>query len=196
MFLSSIIHICSKPGKMLRTFNVINYFMKVFISCVAALILHLNSVSGQTRIVIDGPTRVDSTRMPLIFVDTFRTDMKHFILDPGNIQSINILKDSSAISKFGDAGKYGVIMIYPKPNTTFLRGDQILNEYKLNAEDRKLRICINRTLMPNPRLILIDRSEIERVEITIGRHWTNTEDANSGERFINIVTRTKDKNGL
>jgi len=181
---------------MLRTFKVINHFMRVFIVCIAALILHLNSVSGQTRIVIDGPTRVDSTRMPLIFVDTFRTDMKHFILDPGNIQSINILKDSSAISKFGDAGKYGVIMIYPKPNTTFLRGDQILNEYNLSAEDKKLRICINKTLMPNPRLILIDRSEIERVEITIGRHWTNTEDANSGERFINIVTRTKDKNGL
>ena len=122
--------------------------------------------------------------------------MKHFILDPGNIQSINILKDSSAISKYGDAGKYGVIMIYSKPNTTFLRGDQILTQYKLSAEEKKLRICINKTLMPNPPLILIDRSEIERVEITTGRHWANTEDANSGERFINIVTRTKDKSGL
>lgn len=170
--------------------------MRVFIACIAALILHLYSVRGQTRIVIDGPTRTDSTRMPLIFVDTFRTDMKHFILDPGNIQSISIFKDSSAISKFGDAGKYGVIMIYPKSNTTFLRGDQILNEYKLSAEDKKLRICINKTLMPNPPLILIDRSEIERVEITIGRHWTNTEDANSGERFVNIVTKTKDKSAL
>ena len=170
--------------------------MRVFILCITILILHRHSVSGQTRIVIDGPTRFDSTRMPLIFVDTFRTDMKHFILDPGNIQSINILNDSSAISKFGDAGKYGVIMIYPKPNTTFLRGDQILNEYNLSVEDKKLRICINKTLMPNPRLILIDRSEIERVEITIGRHWTNAEDANSDERFINIVTKTNDKNGL
>ena len=178
-----------------RKFKVINHFMRGFVLCVAVLLLHLNSVSGQNRIVLDGPTCIDSTRMPLILVDTFRTDMKHLILDPGNIQSINILKDSSAISKFGEAGKYGVIMIYPKPNTKFLRDDEILNEYKLSAENKRLRICINKTLMTNPRLILIDRSEIERVEITIGRHWTNTEDANSRERFINIVTRAKDKNG-
>jgi hypothetical protein len=165
--------------------------MRAFISYIVILILHLNSVSGQTRIVLDGPNRIDTTRIPIVFVDTFRTDMKHFVLDPENIKSINIFKDSSAVSKFGDAGKYGVIIIYPKANTTFLRVDKILNEYKLSDDDKKLRICINKTLMPTPQLILIDKSEIERVEITTDRHWTNTEDANSGERFINIVTRTK-----
>ena len=170
--------------------------MRAFILYIIILTLHLNSVSEQTGIVLDGPNHIDTTRMPLIFVDTFKTDMKHFVLDPENIQSINIFKDSSAASKFGDAGKYGVIMIYPKPNTTFFRVDRILNEYKLCDEDKKLRICINKTLMTNPQLILIDKSEIEDVEITTDRHWTNTEDANLGERFINIVTRTKDKNGL
>ena len=170
--------------------------MKAFILYITILVSHLNSVSGQTRIVLDGPNPIDTLRMPLIIVDTFRTDMKHFVLDPGNIQSINIFKDSSATSKFGDAAKNGVIMIYPKPNTTFLRVDNILNGYKLCDEDKKLRICINKNLMPNPQLILIDQSEIERVEITTDRHWINTEDANSGERFINIVTRRKDKNGL
>lgn len=170
--------------------------MRGFILNVAVLVLHLNSVSGQTRIVLDGPNRIDTTKMPLIFVDTFRTDMKHVVLDPENIQSINIFKDSASVSKFGDAGKYGVIMIYTKPNTTFLRVDKILNEYKLSDKDKKLRICINKTLMTNPQLILIEKSEIETVEITTERHWINTEDANSGERFVNIVTRTKDKNGL
>jgi hypothetical protein len=153
-------------------------------------------VSGQIRIVLDGPNRIDTTRIPLVFVDTFKTDMNHFVLDPQNIVSINIFKDSTTKSKFGDAGKYGVIIIYPKAHTTFFRVEKILNEYKLSDEDKKLRICINKTLMPNPQLILIDKSEIECVEVTTDRHWTNTEDANSCEKFINIVTRTKDKNGL
>ena len=170
--------------------------MRVFISFIIILTLLLNSVSGQTRIVLDGPSRNDTSRMPLVFVDTFKTDMNHFVIDPQNIESINIFKDSTATSKFGDAGKYGVIMIYPKSHTTFLRVDKILNEYKLSDEDKKFRICINNTLMRNPQLILIDKSEIERVDITTDRHWTNIEEANSGEKFINIVTRTKDKTGL
>jgi hypothetical protein len=170
--------------------------MRAFILYITILTFQLNSVSGQNRIVLDGPKHIDTARMPLIIVDTFRTDINHVILDPGNIQSINIFKDSLVASKFGDAGKYGIIMIYPKPNTTFLRVDKILTEYKLCEEDKKLRICINKTLMSSPQLILIDKSEIERVEITTDRYWTNTEDANSGERFINIVTRTKDKSGL
>ena len=170
--------------------------MRVCILFFAILTLHNISVSGQTRIVLDARNRVDTNKMPLILVDTFRTDMKHVVLDPGNIQSINILKDAPSVSKFGDAAKYGVIIIHPKPNTTFLRVDKILNEYKLCDEDKKLRICIDKTLMSDPQLILIDRSEIERVEVTTDRHWTNAEDAIPGERFINIVTRTKEKNGL
>ena len=165
--------------------------MKAFILYITIFTLTLNSVSGQTRIVFDGPNLTDKTRMPLIIVDTFRTDLNHCVLDPGNIESINIFKDSSAASKFGDAGKYGIIMINPKPNTIFLRVSKILTEYVLCEEDKKLRICINKTLLSNPQLILIDKSEIERVEITTDRYWTNTREANSGERFINIVTRTK-----
>ena len=165
--------------------------MRAFISYIVILALHLNSVSGQTRIIFDGPNRIDTTRIPLIFVDTFKTDMNHLVLDPANIKSINIFKDSTATSKFGDAGKYGIIKIYPKAHTTFLRVDKILNEYEFSNEDKKLRICINKTLMRHPQLILIEKSEIERVEVTKDRHWTNIEDANSCEKFINIVTRTK-----
>lgn len=170
--------------------------MRAFLLYIAILLLHLNAVSAQAKIVFDEPDRIDTTRILLIFVDTFKTDMNHLVFDPQNIESLNIFKDSIALSKFGDAGKYGVIMIYPKPHTTFLRVDKILNEYKLSDEDKKLRICINKTLMSNLQLILIERSEIERVEFTTDRHRTNTEDANTGEKFINIITRTKDKTGL
>ena len=170
--------------------------MRAFILYIAILTLQLNSVSGQTRIVIDGPNRIDGTKKPMLLVDTFKTDINHFILDPDKIASINILKDSTAISKFGDAAKFGVIIIHPKSSATFLRVDKILDNYKLSNEDKKLRICINKTLMRDPQLILIENSEIECVEVTTDRHWLNIEDANSGERFINITTKTKPQNGL
>jgi hypothetical protein len=48
----------------------------------------------------------------------------------------------------------------------------------------------------DPQLILIENSEFVSVEIITERNWINTEDANSGERFINITTRTKRKGDL
>jgi hypothetical protein len=113
------------------------------------------------------------------------------VLDPNKIISIDILKDSTAISKFGDAAKFGVVIIHPKTDVKFLRVDKILDNYKLSNEDKKLRICIDKTLVQDPQLILIENSEIEDVQITTERHWINVEDATSCERFINIVTRTK-----
>ena len=170
--------------------------MKVVIFSVAILILQLNSVSGQSKIVLDAPNHIDTTIRPLVLVNTFKTDFNHLVLDPKEIESIEVLKDSTAKLKYGDAGKFGVIIIYPKPRVKFLRVDKILKIYNLSNEDKKLRICINKTLLRNPQLILIEKSQIESVEVTTDRHGINIHDANSGEKFINIITRIKNNNGL
>jgi len=119
--------------------------------------------------------------------------MYYLVLDPNKIESINILKDSLTLSKYGGDAKDGIIIIQPKKNVQFLRIDKILDNNKINAENRKLRICINNNLMKETQLILVESSEIEDVQITTDRHWINSEDANSCERFINIITKTKDK---
>ena len=169
-------------------------FMKNCILCINFLILLLNSTSGQKRICLDAGCGPFNKINPLVFVDSFKTDMSYLVLDPNKIESINIFKDSSSISKYGVEAKDGVIIIQPKKNVQFLRIDRILDNNKVNAEDRKLRICINNNLMKETKLILIESSEIEGVQITTDRHWINREDANSCERFINIITKTKDKN--
>jgi hypothetical protein len=46
---------------------------------------------------------------PLVLVDSFTTDVNYLVLNPQNIESIDILKDSAATSRFGQAGKFGVI---------------------------------------------------------------------------------------
>jgi predicted metal-binding transcription factor (methanogenesis marker protein 9) len=200
--------------------------MRAFILSIAIFSLQLNSVSGQSKIVLEAPNRidttirplvlvnaikkdsgqtrivlycknrVDTTIIPLILVDTFKTDFNHLVLDPKEIESIEVLKDSTAKLKYGDAGKFGVIIIYPKPRVKFLRVDKILKIYNLSNEDKKLRICINKTLLRNPQLLLIEKSQIESVEVTTDRNGINIHDANSGEKFINIITRTKNNNGL
>ena len=158
------------------------------------LILLLNSASGQKRICLDAGCGPFNKINPLVLVDSFKTDISYLVLDPNKIESINILKDSLAISKYGVEAKDGVIIIQPKKNVQFLRIDRILDNNKIKGEDRKLRICINKTLIRETQLILIESSEIEDVQITTDRHWTNSEDANSCERFINIITKNKDKN--
>ena len=168
--------------------------MRSYLLFVNFLIFLLNSASGQTRICFDAGCGIRSKTNPLVLVDRFKTDMSYLVLDPNKIESINILKDAVAISKLGNDAKDGVIIIQPKKNVQFLRIDRILDTYKINAGDRKLRICINNNLMKETQLILIESSEIENVQITTDRHWTNSEDANSCERFINIVTKTTDKN--
>ena len=169
-------------------------FMRNCILCINFLILLLNSASGQKRICLDAGCGSFNKINPLVLVDSFKTDISYLVLDPNKIESINILKDSLAISKYGVEAKDGVIIIQPKINVQFLRIDRILDNNKIKGEDRKLRICINNNLMKETQLILIESSEIEGVQITTDRHWINSEDANSCERFINIITKTKDKN--
>jgi len=178
----------------MNTMISLKTFLRNCILCIYFLTFLLNSASGQKRICLDAGCSPINKTNPLVFVDSFKTDISYLVLDPNKIESINILKGSDAISKYGDAAKNGVIIIQPKKNVQFLRIDRILDKSKINSEDKKLRICINKTLIRDAQLILIESSEIEDVQITTDRHWTNIEDANSCERFINIITKTKDKN--
>ena len=154
-------------------------FMRNCILCINFLILLLNSASSQKRICLDAGCGPINKINPLVFVDSFKTDISYLVLDPNKIESIDILKGSSAISKYGDEAKDGVIIIQPKKDVQLLRIDKILDNNKINAADRKLRICINNNLMKETQLILIESSEIEGVQITTDRHWINSEDANS-----------------
>lgn len=169
--------------------------MRTYTFQLIILLLIFNSVFAQSKI-FGWPSRLDLSNRPLVLLDTFKTNLQYLILDPQLIDSISIQKDSIAIAKYGAAGKHGVIVIYPKNNTKFFQIDKIIDHYNISKEDKNLRICINKTLIKESKLILIEKSEIQNVEITTDRNWINIEDLPSGERFINITTRTKGKNIL
>ena len=148
------------------------------------------STTAQERVQIDG------NKQPFFLVDSFTTEMKYLVISPDKIESISVLKDANAVSAYGDKAKYGAVIVKTKPNTKLLQIDDILAKYNVSKADQKLRICINKTLMNRRDLILIEESEILGLEITTDRYWVNPEDANSTEKFINIKTSPKDKNGL
>ena len=177
-----------------KPFTVISHFMRIYILSIAIVTASLSSVKGQINTVVKSDNAAVSRL--LVLVDSFKTDMKYLILDPRMIESISVHKDSNALAKFGEMGRHGVVIIKPTANATLLQIGKILEKYKIANLDRKLRICIDKTLVREPELILIEESEILDVKITTERHWTSIEDANSKERFINIITRTDNKNGL
>ena len=139
----------------------------------------------------------DSSRQPYMLVDAIEVaDLKLLFINPDKIESINIFKDSNAIKLYGDKAIAGAIILKTKPDTKLLRITDILELFKIPRVDKKLRICINKTVVSRPDLILIEASEILEVEITTEVNWIHPEDANSTERFINITIPKRDSSGL
>ena len=172
----------------------ISHFMRIYILTIAIAMASVSSVKCQINTFVKPENPVASR--PLVLVDGFKTDIQYLIMDPHMIESISVYKDSNALVKFGEGARHGVVIVKPTANATLLQIGKIIEKYKIASPDRKLRICINKTLIREPELILIEASEILDVQITTERHWTSIEDANSGEKFINIITRPDNKNGL
>ena len=59
---------------------------------------------------------LESIFKPLIIIDGKETKDKIEDLDPDDIKSMSVLKDDSAIKKYGEKGKNGVIEITTKKN--------------------------------------------------------------------------------
>lgn len=130
---------------------------------------------------------------PYVVIDSFTTDIKHLVIGSKHIKEVSVIKGASAIEKLGDKAEQGAVMITTKPGTKLLQLQQILDRYNIPEADRKLRVCINKTLVHQPELIVAEASEIQAVEITTDRYWQHAEDADSNERFINIKASSTSK---
>ena len=139
-------------------------------------------------VVAQNLQKFDAGKQPYFLVDSFQTDVKLLLLSADKIESVTVLKDSNAIAAYGEKGRNGVVVVKTKPNTKLLRIGDLLDKYKIPKADRTLRVCINKTVVSRPDLILAEESEILGLEITSDRHWINPENADSKEKFINIKT--------
>lgn len=150
------------------------------------VLLLMNNVHGQfirTEVILPGKPAT------LVSVNNFKTDENHLFINSEKIESLEVMSEADAVSKFGEAGKSGAILLQPKKSAELLQFDQILDQFNIKGKDRNLRVCINKILTRNPQLILIEKSQIEKVEITQDYRWSDPQDSNAGEKVINIVVK-------
>ena len=70
---------------------------------------------GRMRVLYGGPNMVYQQRSPLILIDGEESDEEHLKkIDPNNVESFNVLKDSATVVKYGERAKGGVIEVKTK----------------------------------------------------------------------------------
>ncbi len=165
-----------------------------FFICILAL--QINYANAQVGKIIDRTDKNLSINQPLVFVDSFQTDLNYLVLSPDKIESMNVYKDAAAIAKYGEVGKNGVIIIQPKQDVVFFNLKTILDNHNIKGQSRNFKICINQRLVHNPRLILIEQSELDNMEIILENKLQNQFGSGSVEKYINIVTKSKDNKDI
>lgn len=138
--------------------------------------------TAQKKITLDGPNNLDSSKIPLVIINNFKTDLNHFSINPDNIDSLNVYTDAVTIAKYGEAGKAGLIEIYANKNTEMMNLAEILKAYSFTEESKIMRILLNNKPIKSPEKIYLDKSIIKSVEL-INRPGLNEDKIT----FINIT---------
>ncbi len=155
-----------------------------------AFVLIYTSAGGQEHRESAGSKHVYTV------VDTFIADISSLILNPESIKAIQVMKGEEAMKLYGDKGRDGALLITTKPNTVMLRIKDIVEKFKIPKSGQQLRVCINNVIVEQPQLLLVEEKQIVKVEVTTEHIWVNAEDANTGEKFINIKTSESQKREL
>jgi hypothetical protein len=105
--------------------------------------------------------------------------------------SIDVLKDSASIVKYGEKAKNGVIIIRTKPDTELIKLSDLITQYEMSIKEKNLKVCKDKILVGNPDKILVSKSDIARVEIITDNYWHTPLVSGPEEQFINIVMKRK-----
>jgi hypothetical protein len=136
--------------------------MKKMLPLVLALSL-IGSSKLLSQVVVNeaNPTKIvcGVTAHPLLVVNGFETDMESVSVDPNNIETINVLKNRSAVEKYGEKAKEGVILITTKQGTQFYTISDFVDPSKnLNSSVKKVQL--NGKLLPDMKKLLIDKTAL------------------------------------
>jgi TonB-dependent SusC/RagA subfamily outer membrane receptor len=110
-------------------------------------------------------------------------------LNPDKIASVDVLKDSSAIAVYGERARNGVVIIHTKRRFTYLNVEEALDSFHISGDNRKLKMCIDNIQVQNPDKILIDKSDIIKIEVITDNYWKTPTEAGPIDTYLNIVTK-------
>ncbi|UMB55329.1 hypothetical protein MKD41_07615 [Lutibacter sp. A64] len=99
---------------------------------------------------------INEKEKPKVFVNGKETSYENIEkISPDNIKSISVLKDDSAIKKYGEKAKNGVIEITTKENYRVL----------INTDEKEISTNLNRIADDNKPLVLVNGKEISTEEM-------------------------------
>jgi hypothetical protein len=152
--------------------------MKLFF----ALLLSLTTISAiaQIKKTVLVARKYNS---PVVIIDTFQTTFRTLILDSSGIKKTRKITIPSTSLH---CSSYDIVIIEPKDNIQLVRLDKVFDFFKIPAEDRKLKICINNILINNPSTILANINDIKNVEITDYIYSLDLSSENKGVKYLNI----------
>ena len=127
---------------------------------------------------------VPSNAKPLIVIDgVIKENAKINDTDPSNIQSINVLKDKSAVTKYGDKGKNGVIEI-----TTLNTSIDITSKVSVTKPALSTKVDVQTAKI----IMKVNKSTAERkngvIEITSATPSLTITSVNNADQTTNLTT--------
>ena len=166
--------------------------MKKLIFSFVYLLLTLSLFSQ--KMVVRRPNGQSDIAMeqPLIIIDSFESDFYNVKIRPDRIESIDVLKDSASVAVYGEKGKYGVVIIRPKKGTELLQYPALLTLYNIPEQQFQLKLALDNILVKDASKLVIDRNDIQKVEVITDILWYSPQNAGPEEKYINIEMK-KDK---
>ncbi|MFB9863251.1 hypothetical protein [Rufibacter immobilis] len=128
---------------------------------------------------------------PLLLLGNQETDYASLLVDTKEIKVLQVYKDSTMLAGMGPKAKNGVAVIELTHKRPLLKLNDVLDRFKVPAQQRKLRVLVNKNLV-NEKRFLADVNYIAKVEVIkldsthpIRLGW------DENEQFLNIVTVKK-----
>lgn len=171
--------------------NTKAFMKKAILNSLAFLFLAMAG-NAQTIFRPDNHRRIMhflSGQQPLYIVDSVVADPDLLLLDPDQILSVDVLKDSASTVLYGSMAQNGVINIRMKERAGLLGLDDLLDMYHIPETDRNLKVCIDNMLARNKHKILASQTNILRVEVIKDICWISPVEPGPEERYINIVIK-------
>ncbi|MEI7830375.1 MAG: TonB family protein [Prolixibacteraceae bacterium] len=108
---------------------------------------------------------IDNANPPLYFLDGIPISKAAMDkIDPNTIESINVLKDKSAVEKYGEKAKNGVILIKLKSGN--ITGSFSSSDNKLEVRKAETLDLTEKFNSDNPPLIILDGVQISKDEMS------------------------------
>jgi hypothetical protein len=101
---------------------------------------------------------------PIVLVNGFQTELNAMIFSKNKIKSMDVLKDSAAMKRYGRRGQFGVVVIKTEP-VNYMRVNALMNRFHVADSLKKLPVAINEVPVKNTGMILADETFVTDIKL-------------------------------